>query len=154
MESVEPKKEKPEVVDLTDETVQKFNNQSLIQETHGEALLRAANNSKNHVVSQSSQPHNNGEPQPSTSSGFTSNQDHRTEYGRDTVRQNEQNNTDAVIKPEDYTFDHEDSHLDNELKIEMKTETFENAAEIKQESSDTNIETSQVSMLDISVEIP
>ena len=148
-ESVEPKKEKPELVDLTDETAQKFNTQSLIQETHEEALLRAANNSTNHAVSQSSQPHNNGEPQPSTSSGFTSNQGHGTEYSGDTVSQDEQKNADAVIKPEDYTFDH-----DNEVETELKTEPSENVhgsggatntAEVKQESSDRNLETSQVS---------
>ena len=116
--------------------------------------MRAAN-STNEAVSQAL----NGDPQPSTS-GFTSNQDHGTSSGQKTVSQNEQKSAvnenlqksaDSKIKEEEYTFDHEASHLDKDVKNEIKTETTfgkvhgnrastnANAAEVKQESSDDRI---------------
>ena len=73
------------------------------------------------------------------------------------VNENLQKSADSKIKEEEeYTFDHEASHLDKDVKNEIKTETTfgkvhgnratnANAAEVKQESSDDRIlETSQV----------
>ena len=66
------------------------------------------------------------------------------------VNENLQKSADSKIKEEEYTFDHEASHLDKDVKNEIKTETFgkvhgnrattnANAAEVKQESSDDRI---------------
>ena len=153
-------------VDLTDETAQNItSDQSLIQEAHEEAKLRAAN-SAIQVIPQSkidtaanvqtqnesengSQPHP-GEPQPSTS-GSISNQDQGIEFGRNPNHQQQQNG-DSVIKADNFIFEFEDSNVDNKIKTEvLKTENFENGddsaaknlSEVKQEISNRNLENTQ-----------
>ena len=141
---------KPEIVDLTDAAAQINSiDQSLIQEAHEEAILRTSS-STNQELSQA----HNGEPQPSTSAGFNSNQDHGTFSG-----ENEQKSADSKIKEEDeLTFEHDASHLDKDMKneVKLKTESVHDAgdgatnaapeAEVKQEenSDDRILETSQV----------
>ena len=151
---------KPEIVDLTDAAAQINSiDQSLIQEAHEEAILKASNSTNQEL----SQAHNE-EPQPSTSAGLNSNLDHeqikvrQNEQNSAVDNQNEQKSADSKIKDEEYNFEHEASHLDKDVKneVKLKTENVHNngngatnaapEAEVKQEeNSDGRIlETSQV----------
>ena len=147
---VEPAKVKHEIVDLTDAAAQINSiDQSLIQEAHEKAILRTSSSTNQEL----SQDDYNEEPQPSTSAGFNSNLDHE----RKKVRQNEEKSADSKIKDEECTFEHEASHLDKEVKneVKLKTENVHNngdgttnaapEAEVKQEenSGDRILETSQ-----------
>ena len=154
-------------VDLTDEPAQNItSDQSLIQEAHEEAKLRAANSAIQEIPQSKidtaanvqtqneskngSQPHI-GEPQPSTSGSSISNQDEGIKFGRNPNHQQQQNG-DSVIKADNFIFEFEDSNVDNKIKTEvLKTENFENGhdsaaknlSEVKQEISNRNLENTQ-----------